>query len=523
MCGLDVALTILLASSVSQVEPETQSHIRSLDMAVIGLYAIAMLAVGRYYKSRTQTADAYLLGGRNMNPIMIGLSLFATLTSTLSYLAYPGEMIKFGPMMFSMLAAFPVVMYLVGWILIPRIMKQDVTSGYELLELRLGLSGRVLGATMFMTLRVAWMASILYATTNKVLIPLLGLDPYWAPYISAAMGLITLIYAAEGGMQAVVVTDAMQSLIMFIGALVVVAVVSVDLGGVVAWWPHVWAAHWEKPVFGFSTDVRSTFVGAFFNMLVWMTCTCGSDQMAIQRYLSTRDVQAARRSFSVHLVTEVLMTMLLATVGLAVLGYFTSHPEGLIPGKALVDQADELLPHFVVTVLPSGLSGLVIAAMLSAAMSSLSSGMNAASAVITTDFLGRFRQSKYTQLQSMHAARWASIVIGIFVLLLSLLIASLVKHGYLKDSLLDLCMKVVNLLTAPLFVLFFLALFVPWAKPRGAIAATLASVTVAVEFAFVLWGGKAFLFTAPASLFVGVVVGSVVSLPMFDFAAKIKK
>lgn len=78
---------------------------RPLDLTVIALYAVAMLAVGRYYKSRVQTSDDYLLGGRTMSPVMIGLSLFATLTSTLSYLAYPGELIKNGPMMFAQLTA----------------------------------------------------------------------------------------------------------------------------------------------------------------------------------------------------------------------------------------------------------------------------------------------------------------------------------------------------------------------------------------------------------------------------------
>ena len=159
---------------------------RSLDLAVIALYAVAMLAVGRYYKSRVQTSDDYLLGGRTMSPLMIGLSLFATLTSTLSYLAYPGEMIKNGPMMFAQLTAYPVVMLIVGWVLIPRIMQQEVTSGYELLEKQLGVPGRLLGATMFMTLRIVWMSAILYATTNKVLIPLLGLDPFWAPFIGSS-------------------------------------------------------------------------------------------------------------------------------------------------------------------------------------------------------------------------------------------------------------------------------------------------------------------------------------------------
>ena len=480
---------------------------RSLDLAVIGLYALAMLAIGRYYKLRVQTADDYLLGGRTMSPLMIGLSLFATLTSTLSYLAYPGEMVKNGPMMFAQTLGFPVAYLIVGWVLIPRFMQQqDVTSGYELLEKRLGLSGRMLGATMFLTLRIVWMAAILYATTNKVFVPLLGLDPYWSPYISAAMGLITLLYSAEGGMRAVVMTDALQSLIMCAGAVVVVVVVTTNLGSVAAWWPTTWAAHWQEPVFWFQADLRVTFMGAFLNMVVWMTCTCGADQMAIQRYLSTRDAKAARQSFGIHLLTEVLMAALLALVGLAVLGYFTAHPEGLGNETALVEQADELLPRFVVTVLPAGLAGLVIAAMLSAAMSSLSSGMNSASAVITSDFIGRFRSVKWMPHEEIRVARWASIGIGIVAVLLSL------NVGQLATNLLELCIKVVNLLTAPLFVLFFLALFVRWSTPLGGIAATVASITVAVGISFYKWGGLEFLWTAPAALLAGIVVGAAVSL-----------
>jgi SSS family solute:Na+ symporter len=200
------------------------------------------------------------------------------------------------------------------------------------------------------------------------------------------------------------------------------------------------------------------------------------------------------------------MAALLALVGLAVLGYFTAHLDGLENQPALVEQADELFPRFVVTVLPGGLAGLVIAAMLSAAMSSLSSGMNSASAVITSDFIGRFRSVKWTPHEKIRVARWASIGIGVLAVLLSLYV------GQLATNLLELCIKVVNLLTAPLFVLFFLALFVRWSTPLGGIAATIASITVAVGISFFKWGGLEFLWTAPASLLAGVVVGAAVSL-----------
>src|SRR5581483_11043759 len=171
-----------------------------LDYAVVGLYALGMLAVGRYYARRVRTADDYLLGGRAMSPLMIGLSLFATLTSTLTYLALPGEMAKNGPIVFAELLALPFAYLIVGWVLIPRIMRERVTSGYELLEARLGLTGRLLGESMFVVLRVFWMASILYATASVVLVPLLDLDPRWMPALSVAMMAVTLAYTAEGGL-----------------------------------------------------------------------------------------------------------------------------------------------------------------------------------------------------------------------------------------------------------------------------------------------------------------------------------
>jgi Na+/proline symporter len=201
------------------------------------------------------------------------------------------------------------------------------------------------------------------------------------------------------------------------------------------------------------------------------------------------------------------MSLLLAIVGLAVLGYFTVHPELLSEGRTLEAQADELLPRFVVEVLPAGLSGLVIAAMLSAAMSSLSSGMNSSSAVITTDFISRFRDEPLSHHEAVRIARWASVAIGAVAVVLSMVVEHLV------ENLLGLCMRVVNLLTAPLFTLFFLALFIPWAKPRGAIAASIASVSIAVWIAFFKGFGLELLWTGPVSLVVGATVGMLVSLP----------
>jgi SSS family solute:Na+ symporter len=154
-----------------------------LDWIVIAGFAVLMLGVGHYYARRNLSADDFLLGGRRLSPVALGLSLFATLVSTLSYLGTPGEMIAHGPMMITQVAAHPLVFVIVGFGLIPHLMRQPVTSAYEILESKLGMRVRQAGACVFLLIRVGWMATILYATSQVVLVPMLGLDANWIPVL----------------------------------------------------------------------------------------------------------------------------------------------------------------------------------------------------------------------------------------------------------------------------------------------------------------------------------------------------
>ena len=154
-----------------------------IDWCVVLAYALGMLAVGWYYARRTSTTDDYLLGGRNMSPWKVGLSLFASLLSTVTYLGIPGEMIKYGPMALAQLVALPFIALVVGWFLIPYIMRLRVTSAYEILETRLGLSVRMVGSCFFLILRLFWMSLVIFATADVVLAPVMGLDSSSVPWI----------------------------------------------------------------------------------------------------------------------------------------------------------------------------------------------------------------------------------------------------------------------------------------------------------------------------------------------------
>ncbi len=472
-------LTCRSAAAADMKVATPSGRLTTLDWAVIVVYGLVTLAIGWYYWRQDQSRDEYLLGGRAMHPLMVGLSLFATLFSTISYLAWPGEMIKNGPMVLSMIVAYPFVALVVGWFIIPYIMRLKITSAYELLEVRLGLSVRMLGSSLFLLLRVLWMAVIIFATVDTVLVPLLGMNSSASPYIAAILGIVTLIYTAMGGLKAVVVTDVIQGLILFSGAIIAIIMVSFYMGGVTAWWPTGWASHWTRPAF-YDPTLRISFLSASLATFTWYISTGASDQMAIQRYLATRDAAAARRVLNTSLIANTAVFLLLACAGLALLAFFSQRPDLLAPGQSLVDDADQLFTRFIVVGLPSGLSGLVVAGLLAAAMSSLSSGINSSCSVITADFIERFgwRRPGTSGHGQVLLEQLISVAIGAVVLVLSTFVAAV------EGNLLDKAYKIVNLLATPLFGLFFMAMFIPWATGFGTWIGALAGLAVVITINF---------------------------------------
>lgn len=480
-----------------------------LDWLVLAAYALLMLGVGAFYSRQNKTADDYLLGGRRMSPIALGLSLFATLVSTLSYLGNPGEMITHGPMMATQSAAHPLIYLIVGYGLIPLLMRQPVTSAYELLETRLGKSIRKAGAAVFLLLRLGWMATILFATSSVVLVPLLGLEPYWTPWLCIIIGVITALYASTGGLKAVVMTDAIQSVTMLAGAVVTLAVITGSMGGVAAWWPTEWPENWQEPNWGFDPNARVSFGMLMVSTTLWYVCTNGSDQMSIQRFLSTRDAAAARKTLLVSQITDATVMILLGLTGIAVLGFYRAHPPELAEGQALSSIGDQLFPRFIMTQMPAGLSGLVLGAILSAALSSLSSGVNSACGVLEKDFLSSRSEDSSTDAETVLRLKWLTWLVSAIAIALSML--NLLFVGNLVER----CFKLINLLTAPLFVLFFLALFVPWANAFGAWLGLLTSIATAVLIAYskdlALPVTVSFVWIIPCSLLVGITVGTLAS------------
>jgi SSS family solute:Na+ symporter len=213
-------------------------------------------------------------------------------------------------------------------------------------------------------------------------------------------------------------------------------------------------------------------------MLIWYVATSGGDQVAVQRFMSMTDERAARKAFGLQLIIAAVVGITLGIAGFAMLGYFQSSPELLPPEFSLVRGADNVFPRFISFHLPPVVSGLVASGMLAAAMSSMDSGINSISAVVTTDFVDRFRRRPLEESEHVRLARWLAGLVGVLVLLGSMLIERV------PGNILGVASKTVNLFTVPIFCLFYFALFVPGASRRGVWSGCIAGILAGATIAF---------------------------------------
>jgi SSS family solute:Na+ symporter len=221
-----------------------------------------------------------------------------------------------------------------------------------------------------------------------------------------------------------------------------------------------------------------TVIGTILSVLIWYVCTAGGDQVSVQRFMATADVRAARRAYATQMIISTIIHITLAIVGLALLGFFQAHRDALPASMSIRENADDLFPHFISFHLPIGVSGLVVAAMFAAAMSSIDSGVNSITAVVMTDLLDRFGLRPKTGKRQVLAARLLALGIGAIVVVSSSYMESI------PGNITAVTNKTVNLLTPSLFALFFFALLVPFSTPLGVWVGWLCGIITAVLTAF---------------------------------------
>ena len=494
----------------SNIPQGTHQGLQFLDWLMIALYASVVMGIGIYYSRKQTSTEEYFLGNRSMGSFVTGISIAVSILSTISFLAKPGEMIRYGPTNLWAIAAVPFFYIAIGYFLIPAFMKQKITSAYELLEHHLGLSVRLFGSIVFIVTRLVWMALLIFLA-SKAIVVMFGWPASALPYVVMTAGLISVAYTTIGGLRAVIITDVLQFFTLMGGALLTMAIISIKMGGITQWIPTEWPQNWvAQPFFSFDPHVRVTVVGSIVLPIFFWICVSGSDQMAIQRYLATKNLQAARRSFLIFSIAQAVIVVLLSIVGLALMGYFQSISYGDGQAGSLLADADYLFPHYIANYLPAGVAGLVVSGIFAAAMSSLDSGINSIVSIITVDFVNRFSRTQHTQRHNVKLAKYLVFGIGVAVVLVSTLMDKV------PGNITEVTNKTNGLFIGPLFGLFFMALFIPFATPFGTIVGGIYGVAAAILYAYwdVITGNAGFSFQwiIPVSLVVHISLGSVLSL-----------
>ncbi len=383
------------------------------DWIVIALYLAVTVALGLWYGGKQDDTEDYFTGGGSMSSrfqaLLVGLSIAATLFSGISFLAYPSIVYQHGLAVMVGMVSFPLCWVFMRFFLIKRYMAMSHVEPYRVVEDRFGVGVRSVTAGMFLLLRIGWMSALIYAPTVAILGAgdIHGDTWFWA--IALTIGLTSTVYTTLGGIRGVIVTDALQFVVIF-GALVLVVVVAylrlpVSLA-------EGWATLGESgrlQILNWSLNPTRPFT--VWSMVIGMTvanlAAYLADQMSLQRYLSCGDTEAAGRSFTVNILGAGAVVFMLAITGLGLCMWYAVQPDAVTPTNP-----DQLFPRFVAMELPVGVTGLVLAAILAATMSSMTSGINTLSATVTFDFRARFGRPM-TSRQQLRYAKVTSLLVGV--------------------------------------------------------------------------------------------------------------
>jgi solute:Na+ symporter, SSS family len=348
--------------------------VRPADLAVVWVYFAATLGVGLWVTRKQRTADDYFLGARSLPAWAVMLSIVATETSALTVISVPGIGAR-GDLTFLQLPiGYLVGRIVVAWWLLPGYFRGEQETAYTRLEHRFGGGTRRLISATFLVTRFLGDGVRIYAGA----IPLALVTGWSIPMAIVAMGLITIVYTYFGGLKAVVWADVVQLAIYVAGGVIALAVAWRMAGGA---GPALGlaAAAGKLRIFDFALNLTSTytFAGGLVGGALLSAASHGTDHLIVQRLLATRSLRDARRALIGSGVVVLLQFLLFLLVGSAMWA----------AGQAPTDlTGDQLFPTFVARFLPVGAAGLVIAGILAAAMSTLSSSINAMASAVTHDF-----------------------------------------------------------------------------------------------------------------------------------------
>jgi len=452
----------------------TKAAFGVINWSIVAIYLAGMIGVGVFFMRRqaAATTEAYFRGGQRVPYWVAGLSIFATMLSALTFMGIPARAYQTDMSWYIGQLPILLIVPLVMACYLPFFRRLDLTSAYEYLERRFSLACRLYASLSFTAFHLGRIAIVLYLPA-LALAQVSDIDVVTAVVV---IGVLCVVYTVIGGIEAVVWTDAVQALVLMAGAVLCFVLAAGRIDGGLAGMAEIamrdeklfQSLRWDNfSLADGTTSVLVLFVAFFFNSLVPYT----SSQDVVQRYVTTRDLAAAKSSLKVTMWMSVFGSMVFFLLGVAIYAFYQTHPDRLDPA---LPAADAILPFYIVRELPTGVSGLVIAALFAAAQSTVSSSLNSVATTFVKDIDARLLRRGREDRSYLRSAQLAVVVAGLVGIGIAVVMASSTIESAFKTF-----NSMIGLTAGSLGGLFALGVFTRRSHGRGAfIGALCGLVTV---------------------------------------------
>ncbi|MFV0268249.1 MAG: sodium:solute symporter [Draconibacterium sp.] len=467
------------------------------DLIVFIIITLGNVIFGASFFLRNKTSSQFTTGGGKLPAWVVGMSIFATFVSSISFLALPGKayMSDWNALVFSF--AIPVAAILAAKFFVPLYRNLGSVSAYNYLEVRFGSWARIYASICYILTQLMRTGAILLLLA----LPLNALFGWNIKTIIIVTGIAVTVYSMMGGIQAVIWTDAIQGIILVVGALICAAVLTFSMPEGPSQIFEIAAANHKFSLGSLSASLsESTFwvvliYGLFINLQNY-----GIDQNFVQRYMTTSSEKKAKSSALFGALLYVPVSIVFFYIGTALFSYYTARPD-LLPANI---DGDKVFPHFIVNGLPTGLTGLLIASIFAAGMSTVSTSINSTATIVLSDYYQKYFNKNADDKSSMKVLYSASVIFGILGVLISLSLVGV-------ESVLDAWWSLASIFSGGMLGLFLLAFLSKKVRNMDAAIGVIVGVLVIIWMSLsplYFTEGKLLAFRSPFHSNLTIVIGT---------------